>query len=70
MLRKLATGHLFLDLPGTTQEIWDRFRIRNIGFAVQRRIAKDHAGGAAVASQPGCNRSGGRPGGAAGGVDG
>ena len=48
-LRKLATGHLFLELPGTTQEIWDRFRIQNIGFAVQRRIAKDHAGDAAVA---------------------
>jgi hypothetical protein len=48
-LRKLATGHLFLELPGTTQEIWDRFRIRNIGFAVQRRMAKDHAGDAAMA---------------------
>jgi len=49
VLRKLATGHLFLELPGTTQEIWDRFRIRNIGFAVQRRMAKERAGDAAVA---------------------
>jgi hypothetical protein len=32
-LRKLATGHLFLELPGTTQEIWDRFR-REAGLPV------------------------------------
>ena len=35
-LRRLATGHLFLELPGTEQGVWDRFRVRNIGFAVQR----------------------------------
>lgn len=48
-LRKLATGHLFLELPETTHGIWDRFRTRNIGFAVQRRMAKEYDGDAAVA---------------------
>jgi hypothetical protein len=48
-LRKLATGHLFLELPGTTQGVWDRFRIRNIGFAVQRRMARESGGDAILA---------------------
>ena len=48
-LRKLATGHLFLELPRTTQGIWDRFRIRNIGFAVQRRMAREGEGDAILA---------------------
>jgi hypothetical protein len=48
-LRKLATGHLFLELPGTTQGVWDRFRIREIGFAVQRRMAKECDGDAPAA---------------------
>jgi hypothetical protein len=43
-LRRLATGHLFLELPGTGQGAWDRFRIRDIGFAVQRRMARAHDG--------------------------
>jgi hypothetical protein len=48
-LRKLATGHLFLELPGTTQGIWDRFRIRNIGFAAQRWMARAGGGDAILA---------------------
>jgi hypothetical protein len=46
-LRRLATGHLFLELPGTTQGVWYRFRIRTIGFAVQRRMARECDGDAA-----------------------
>ena len=46
-LRRLATGHLFLELPGTGQGAWDRFRIRDIGFAVQRRMARAYDGDAA-----------------------
>jgi len=46
-LRRLATDHLFLELPGTGQGAWDRFRIRDIGFAVQRRMARDFGGDAA-----------------------
>ncbi len=48
ILRKLATGHLFLELPGTPQGSWDRFRIRNLGFAVQREMARKGGGDAAV----------------------
>jgi hypothetical protein len=46
-LRRLATGHLFLGLPGTEQGAWDRFGIRNIGFAVQRLMATRYGGDAA-----------------------
>jgi hypothetical protein len=46
-LRRLATGHLFLELPGTTLGAWYRFRIRTIGFAVQRRMARECDGDAA-----------------------
>jgi hypothetical protein len=45
-LRRLATGHLFLELPGTGRGAWDRFRIRDIGFAVQRRMARAYGGDA------------------------
>jgi len=45
-LRRLATGHLFLELRGTGRGTWDRFRIRDIGFAVQRRMARAHDGDA------------------------
>ncbi len=45
-LRKLATGHMFFELPGTAQGTWDRFQIRNIGFAVQRRMAEKFTGDA------------------------
>lgn len=48
-LRKLATGHMFFELPGTTQGTWDRFQIRNIGFAVQRRMAVGFTGDAKMA---------------------
>ena len=45
-LRRLATGHLFLELPGTEQGAWDRFGVRNIGFAVQRCMAARYGGDA------------------------
>jgi len=45
-LRKLATGHMFFELPGTAQRTWDRFQIRNVGFAVQRRMAERFTGDA------------------------
>jgi hypothetical protein len=47
-LRSLANGHMLLDVepeearPG----LWDRFRIRNIGLAVQRRMASHYRGDA------------------------
>lgn len=43
-LRKLASGHMLFELPGNTSNRWDRFHVRNIGLAVQRRMARDFAG--------------------------
>ncbi len=43
-LRKLATGNLFFELPGTAGGLWDTFHARNIGFKVQRWIARKCAG--------------------------
>ncbi len=43
-LRKLAAGHVFYDLPGAEVGAWDRFRVRNIGFRVNRRMAERFAG--------------------------
>ena len=43
-LRKLASGHMLFEVPGGGQSNWDRFQVRNIGLAVQRRMARDFAG--------------------------
>jgi hypothetical protein len=40
VLRELAEGHLFLELPGTPCGRWDGFRVRHIGFRVQEAMAK------------------------------
>jgi hypothetical protein len=44
ILRKLAAGHLLFELPKTSaaagQRAWDRFQIRNVGLAVQERMAR------------------------------
>jgi hypothetical protein len=47
-LRSLADGHMLLDVaPEETQgEFWDSFRIRNLGLAVQRRMASRFDGDA------------------------
>jgi hypothetical protein len=58
-LRRLADGHMFLELPGSKRGVWDRFRVRHVGFAVQRRMAarwggdarKMRAGSVAVVSR-------------------
>jgi len=46
-LRRLAMGHMFLELPGSGRGCWDRFRARNIGFAVQQHMAAHWGGDAA-----------------------
>jgi hypothetical protein len=48
ILRQLAGNHLIFEMPGTTIGVWDRFQIRNLGIAVQRRMAKDFGGEAAA----------------------
>lgn len=38
-LRKLAAGHMLFDARAKISSNWDRFEVRNLGFAVQRRMA-------------------------------
>ena len=46
-LRKLAAGHMLLDTSNTRNQgtgEWDRFEMRNIGFTVQRHLARAFSG--------------------------
>jgi len=45
-LRKLAAGHLLFEMPAASVGAWDRFQIRNVGLALQRRMALEFAGDA------------------------
>jgi hypothetical protein len=45
-LRKLAAGHMLFEMPGASAGAWDRFQIRNVGLAVQRRMALEFRGDA------------------------
>jgi hypothetical protein len=46
-LRSLAEGPMILETaPATAHGSWDRFRIRNVGLAVARRMAKEFDGDA------------------------
>jgi hypothetical protein len=46
-LRSLANGHMLLEVPPAPhRSSWDRFRIRNVGLAVQRRMASRFDGDA------------------------
>jgi hypothetical protein len=42
-LRKLAAGHMLFELSNGSEEVgkWDRFQIRNVGLAIQTRMARD-----------------------------
>jgi hypothetical protein len=51
LLRRLASGHVLFETrdattEATTQGAWDRFQVRNIGLAVNRRMAKEFDGDA------------------------
>jgi hypothetical protein len=43
-LRKLAAEHAFYEFGEQPRGLWDNFSIRNIGFAVQRHMAKKFKG--------------------------
>jgi hypothetical protein len=43
-LQRLAEGHVFYELAGTEPQAWDRFSTRNLGFRVNRRMAKQFGG--------------------------
>ena len=45
-LRKLAAGPMIFELDETAMGDWDRFAVRNIGLAVQRRMAASRAANA------------------------
>jgi len=45
-LRRLAEAPMILELDQTRKGDWDRFQIRNVGFAVQRMMAKKFGGDA------------------------
>lgn len=45
-LRFLAEGHMLLEIPQTDERRWDRFLIRKVGLAVQRRMASRFGGDA------------------------
>ncbi len=46
-LRKLAAGHMLFDLlENESRNRWDKFEVRNIGLAVQRRMAREFGGNA------------------------
>jgi hypothetical protein len=47
-LRRLSKAHVVYELPGAEQGAWDRFAMRNIGFAAQRRMARDFDGDVAT----------------------
>jgi hypothetical protein len=43
-LRRLATGHVFFELPGSQAGAWDKFSIRNIGLKINRGMAAKFQG--------------------------
>ena len=45
-LRKLAESPMIFELDKTSSGDWDRFSVRNVGLAVQRRMAARHGGNA------------------------
>lgn len=46
VLRRLSAGNIVYEAPGTPRGEWDRFAIRNLGLAVQRRMSKEFDGDA------------------------
>ena len=48
-LRRLSTGHIVYELPGSRMGFWDGFQVRNLGLAVSRRMAEAFDGNARLA---------------------
>jgi len=44
ILRKLAAGHVFYEFGDKPRGLWDAFSVRNIGLAVQQRMAEKFNG--------------------------
>lgn len=45
-LRRLAEGHMIFELAPSGRGLWDTFQVRNLGLAVQRRMAAHFKGDA------------------------
>jgi hypothetical protein len=45
-LRRLVTHNLLYEAPGSPRGEWDRFHVRNLGLAVNRRMAREFGGDA------------------------
>jgi hypothetical protein len=43
-LRRLAAGHVFYEFGDAPRGLWDSFSVRNIGLAVQKRMAEEFNG--------------------------
>ncbi len=59
-LRTLVTHNVLYEVPGAPSGDWDRFHVRHLGLAVNRRMAKRHRGDAASRPRVGraaCGRS-------------
>jgi hypothetical protein len=50
-LRTLVTHNVLYEIPGTPSRDWDRFHIRKLGLAVNRRMAREHGGHAGRARE-------------------
>jgi len=48
VLKRLGSGHVFYELPGSDVGAWDRFSTRNIGLRVNRRMALKFGGDAVL----------------------
>jgi hypothetical protein len=55
-LRRLARGNVVYEIPGSSSPEWDRFHIRNLGLAVQRRMAAQYEGNAVRLRQESTNQ--------------
>jgi hypothetical protein len=46
VLRRLSAGSIVYEASGSQRGAWDRFAVRNLGLAVQRRMAREFRGNA------------------------
>jgi len=50
-LRRLSKAHVVYETPAAKPGAWDRFTMRNIGYRVQRRMAREFGGDAEAMSK-------------------
>ena len=48
ILRQISASHLLFEIPPVSHSEWDRFQIRNLGLAVNRRMAERFGGDATM----------------------